>query len=161
MKKEIDNTVKKALKKLIAEEFLAWQLYIQMIAASKLEESGFAPLFNDLAIDEFDDHYNKLLNFAKIYDCDVPCTNDEYQKYADKKLVKLFNFSIKKNKESIYYIDIALKSEELAIYSYEEILNIDNLDDDFFRLINPIYYEECEHYSRLNTLKIQAECKYI
>ena len=154
------NKINRELRKLISEEFLAWQLYTQFIFAAAPEEgAGFAGLFAEIAKDELDDHLNKLVSYAKQNGYDVPCTNEEYQKYAGDEIVKQFTTKIKKNEDLCYYIDEAIAAEEAAIQSYAETLEVDELPDDLYQIILEIYYEESEHLRDLTTLKFAAECE--
>lgn len=161
MKDGLDRKVNKELQKLISEEFLAWQLYSQFIWAADLEDSvQFAGLFSEIARDEMDDHLNKLVSYAKQRGYDVPCTNEEYLKYAGEPCTKQFKTKIKKAEDLCYYIDEAIEAEQHAVSSYEASMNVDEIPDDLYQILLQIYYEEIEHLSDLRTLKFTAECEF-
>lgn len=157
----ITNTVKYILKKLISEEFLAWQFYRSLLWSANFNISKkLEILFLDIANDELNDHLTKLVNYAKSYNINIPCTNEEYQKYANKKIVKQFLTKIKRNKDINFYIDEVILAEQEAILSYENAIKEEELPDDLYRLLLEIYYEEQDHLSDLNTLKYTVECEY-
>lgn len=145
----------KALKRLISEEWLASHLYEQMILACPGNERPIiTDIFSQIEDDEHNDHYSKLINFALANTIiDIPCKVSEYERYADEKLVRIVN-KMSKGKDVKYYIDLALESEELAINTYSEILNDENVLDDVKRLILEMYYDEVDHLSTLKSLSI-------
>ena len=162
--KKMDDRVKnynqRILKKLISEEYIAWNLYMQCIWVAETEISMLIQgIFTEIANDEFSDHMKKLIDFAKAYDLDVPYKMEQYEKYADENLVKLMP-KIKKSDNISYYLDLMIEAEKLAIVSYEEAIDKNGLNDDLYSLILNIYYEECGHLNDLNTVKFTAECEY-
>lgn len=150
----IDNKTKKALYRLISEEWIAATMYEQMVLACIPEErSVIHDLFLQTASDEKNDHYTKLVNFALEQGVEIPCKMSEYSKYALKEVVKQFE-TWKKNKDAGYYIDEGIRSEQLAVSSYIEILNDEDVCDCLKSFLLEIYYDEIEHLSNLNTLKL-------
>lgn len=151
---KLDKKTEKALCKLISEEWIAATLYEQMVLACKSEERNVIhDLFLQTADDERNDHYAKLVRFAIEKDVEIPCSLKDYAKYAAKSVVKQFD-NWKKNKDAGYYIDEGIVSEQDAILSYTEILNDEDVCDCLKGLILEFYYDELEHLSNLNTLKL-------
>lgn len=156
-----DRQVKKQLFKLISEEFLAWQFYTQLTWAADAEVSlQFKELFDTIAVDEFNDHLTKLISYCTANSYDIPCTNEEYLKYASEDIAKQFQSAIKRHKDVLYYINIAIEAENSAIQSYQQTLNEGNLPDDLNSIVLQNYYDEQEHLQDLTTIKFAAECKY-
>lgn len=148
----LDNNTKKALFKLISEEWIAATMYEQMILGCKAEDRHYIDkLFNETAEDERNDHYYKLVMFASQFDVKIPCKIEDYKKYAAQDVVKQFD-SWKKDKDAKYYIEQVILAEEYAIISYNEVLNDEKIDDNFKRLLLDMYYDEIEHLAQFKTL---------
>ena len=157
-KPEISKKSALALKRLISEEFIAWQLYVQFVLAAKPAESAaISSLFTETANDELYDHHSKLVKIARDYGLSIPCTNADYQKYASPDAVKQLNTKVQKGKDLMFYVDEAIKSEEYAILSYAAALEIEGLPEDVRVLLLEIFYEEQQHLADLTTFKFSAE----
>lgn len=100
----------------------------------------------------------ELIKWCKTYDYDIPCSEKEFKKYADPKIYKIVQ-DLKKNQDAVYYIQEAIKQENLSIKSYKNALNTKNLCEftDLQSLLWNIYYEEEEHLSELNSSLIAIE----
>ena len=151
---EINKQTKKAVCKLISEEWIAANLYEQMILGCSSDDRHIIQdLFIKTSSDEKNDHYAKLINYAAENDIDIPCKMSDYTKYAAESVVKQYE-NWKKGRDASYYIEQALISEVDAINSYTEIINDDNICESLKRLILEIYYDEVEHHSLFSTLNI-------
>ena len=145
-------SVQKILNKLISEEIAASMFYNGcMIAAEDKTNEAFNKLFSTIADDELNDHYNKLKNWAVANDYSVPFKLKDYNKYAEESIKQLEN--LKKNKDLSYYVDEAIKSEQMALSSYVEALENDSVPYDLNALMMQNYYDECEHYDNLSFMK--------
>lgn len=159
--------VQKALNKLISEEWLAGNTYMLFVSALDREDRNYKAVreaFFDTAVDELQDHMKSLLDFALSYGYDMPSTFSEFKKYADKEDVKLFE-TFKKGKDSAHYLELAIKAEERAIKSYEDVL--ENLEElavltELQGILRNNYYDEAEHLESFNFLKytIDAQLDY-
>lgn len=152
----IDKKLQDAVRKLISEEYFAYQLYLFSKMAVKKEDRGVLfDLFTTIATDELDDHMKMLIDWCVEYNVDVPCSEAEFKKYADKKVSRQV-LQLKKNKDAGYYLDEARKSEELAIASYKEVLNGEDVCQftDLQSILWKIYYEEAEHLRDIDTTNI-------
>jgi ferritin-like protein len=86
---KMNNKTKKALYKLISEEWLAANMYESMVLGCKAEaRATIDKIFMTTADDEKNDHHLKLVRYAIQMDVDVPCRMDEYSKYAEEAVVK-------------------------------------------------------------------------
>ena len=152
----VDKKLQDAVRKLISEEYFAYQLYLSSKMAVKKEERGVLfDLFTTIATDELDDHMKMLIDWCVEYNVDVPCSEVDFKKYADKKVSRQV-LQLKKNKDAGYYLDEARKSEELAIASYKEVLNGEDVCQftDLQSILWKIYYEEAEHLRDIDTTRI-------
>ena len=148
-----DAKIQKILNKLISEEVIANSFYIGCIAAAcKCQKAVISDMFVEIAVDELDDHYKKLCEWAIANDYSVPFKFKDYEKIAEKKTVEQFN-SLKEEQEASYYVAEAIKSEEEAIKSYNEALEYDDLPQDLNAILLQNKYDEIEHYENLDTLK--------
>lgn len=157
MKKKNDETfnpkVQKLLSKLISEEQIASEFYRGCIKATcPCQSAEFGSIFSEIAKDELDDHAAKLIAYAIENDYDVPFKYKDYEKYAEDKVVKQFN-ALKTGEKTKYYISEAVKSEELAIKSYDEAIHTEDIPYDVVSLLYQNYYDELEHYSKLKILE--------
>lgn len=145
-------SVQKTLNKVISEEIIANIFYNACIlAVEDKTNNAFNKLFSTIAEDELNDHYQKLKNWAIKNDYTVPFKLKELSKYAETSVKQLEN--LKKNKDLEYYVDEAIKSEQLALASYTEVLENDEIPYDLNALIIQIYYDEQEHLERLSFMK--------
>ena len=159
--------VQKALNKLISEEWLAGNTYTLFASSVDRSDRNYMAVkeaFVDTAVDELQDHMKSMLDFALGYRYDIPSTFAEFKKYADKEDVKLFE-SFKKGKDSAYYLELAIESEERAIKSYEEVM--EGIDDlvllpELQAILKNNYYDEVEHLDSFKFLKytIDAQLDY-
>ena len=144
--------IQKALNKLISEEIIASEQYIgSIVATCTCQSSEFAQMFEDIADDEYDDHYKKLVEYAIANDYDVPFKWKDYEKHADPKAFRLLS-SLKTGEKTKYYIEKAVESEKLAVESYMQIAQDPDLPYEFTSICWQIYYDEVEHLSKLAIL---------
>lgn len=148
--------IQKALNKLISEEWIAGNFYMQMVLACDPDErSVIADLFRTISNDEINDHLKELVEWAISHGYDVPAKISDFKKYASKDDVKrLDNFKAKQKAD--YYLEEAAKSEEAAMKSYTDALNIEGLVEltDLQSLLWHIYYDEEEHLRNVKTAMI-------
>jgi len=119
MKKNEESLVSPKLQKvvqaMISEEYFAYQLYFFSRFAVKAEDRGvLADMFAQLGADELDDHLKDLVEWCAEYNVDVPATEAEFRRAAARPMQKIVS-DLKKNQDAGYYIDQAIKQEELAI----------------------------------------------
>lgn len=154
--------VQKLLNKLISEEWLAGNTYLLFKTAISKEDpniNSIVQAFDETAVDELSDHMAKLVDFAIQFGYDVPSTFKEFKRFADKNDFELFE-SFKKDKDSNYYLDQSILSEQRAIASYNKaIAQMDDVYDynGFQALLKTIYYDEVEHLETFKFLKYQVE----
>ena len=152
----VDKKLQDAVKRLISEEYFAYQLYLFSKMAVKKEDRGVLfQLFTEIAQDELDDHMKTLIDWCIEYNVDIPCSEAEFKKCAAVKISRQVS-QLKKNKDAAYYLEEARKSEELAIASYKEVLDKDGVCQftDLQSILWKIYYEETEHLQKIDTAKI-------
>lgn len=153
--KQIEKTTKKvqaALNKLISEEWLSGMAYVNMIAlCDPTEVDLISKSLEKLANDEIQDHFMKLMYFALYNGYKIPLSIKDCKKFADKTLVKIFN-KLKRQEDAKYYILNVVDAEDIAVASYEQMLNDTEYPDEFLSLIRPIYHEEREHVDEIRTL---------
>lgn len=161
MKKEEMTTeekaIQKTLNKIMSEEMLAHMLYMGCIVATcKCKAVVFEKLFIEIAEDELNDHFINLKKWAVANDFEVPFKMKDYIKYApecNKQLDK-----IKMYEDPLYYIDEAIKSEQFAIASYEEVLqDTTNIPYELNAIMLQNYYDELEHLDDLMIMKYAIE----
>lgn len=163
--KLFNSKIQKILNTLISEEIVATDFYSACTKATfKDQVDKFGKMFVDIANDEKLDHASALIKFAIDNDYDVPFKYKDYEKYANEKMFKLFN-NLKSGEKTKYYIEQAIKSEELAIESYTEAMKIEDTPYELYQILMQNYYDEIEHLSKLNTLadalKAKVNLKYI
>ena len=152
-----NKKVQAILNKLISEEVIANQFYIGCIAAAcKCQKALFNDMFVEIAVDELDDHCKNLCQWAIENDYSVPYKFKDYEKFADAKVVKQFD-KLKDDQEATYYIQEAIYSENLALKSYEQAMQYDELPQDLNAILLQNYYDEVDHAEKLQTLKIAVE----
>jgi len=123
------------LNKLISEEIIAHDQYIgSIVATCKCQSDEFAEMFVDIANDEYDDHFKKLVEYAIANDYDVPYKYKDYEKYADPKVFKLLN-SLKSGEKTKYYIAQAVEAEKFAVEGYLTIAQDQDLPYDFTSIL--------------------------
>jgi hypothetical protein len=67
-----------------------------------------------------------LIAWCIEHEINVPCNVNEFEKYADPRVVKQLN-TLKKHKDARYYIDEGIKSEQYALESYRNALELDEV----------------------------------
>ena len=151
--------LQKVVQAMIAEEYFAYQLYFFSRFAVKAEDRGvLADMFAQIAADELEDHMKELVEWCAEYKVDVPATEAEFKRAAAKPIQKVVA-DLKKNKDAGYYIDQAIKQEELAIQSYKEALDEDEVCQftDLQATLWHIFYDENDHLRNLTTAKTAYE----
>lgn len=98
--------------------------------------------------------------FALYNGYKIPLSVKDCKKFSNKTLVKIAS-SLKKDRDAKYYIMNVMDAEDLAITSYEEMLNDPELPDEFLSLIRPIYHEEREHMDGIRTLCIANDASIL
>ena len=152
-------TLQKAVQKLIAEEYSAYQLYFFSKFAVKAEDRGvIVDLFDQIAADELNDHLKTLAEWCAEYGVDIPATESDFKKAGSKPMQKIVS-DLKKNKDAGYYLEQAVKQEELAMKSYKDVLENSEVSQftDLQSALWHIYYDEAEHMQNLNTAIIAYE----
>lgn len=142
-----NDKIQKALNKLISEEWIAGNLYRQMVLACDPEDRlVIKDVFLTISSDEINDHMTSLIEWAISHGYDVPAKTSEFMKYASAADVKQFE-KFKTKQKADYYISEAVKSEESAIKSYEEALNIPGIVEytDLQSILWHIFYDEEKH----------------
>ena len=146
---KIAKTTQKVLNKVISEEILATALYEGSLGNVKPDEMFLIEeKFSEIAKDERDDHLASLVKYATVNGYEVPFKSSEVNKHAAKKLVSLVN-GVKSKQDAVYYIEKAIKSEEDAVESYEDVLS-EEVADDLKPLLLKLYYEELQHLDELD-----------
>lgn len=143
------------LNKVISEEWIAGNLYRQMILGCSADNrSVIKSLFSTIASDELNDHMTSLIDWAIEHGYDVPSKISEFTKYAKADATQLEKF--KTNQTADYYIAEALKSEQSAVESYTAALDIPEIVNftDLQSLLWHIFYDEQEHITNLNSALI-------
>ena len=119
--------LQRAVQKLIAEEYYAYQLYFFSKYAVKSEDRlVLANLFGQIAADELDDHMKSLVEWCYEYGVDVPATEREFKSAVSKEFFNVVD-RIKKGQDARYYLDVALKLEEMSMDSYKTVLEMDDV----------------------------------
>lgn len=122
----LDN-IRKEIYKLISEEYFAYQLYIfSKLAVNSEYINSISQLFDKIAIDEFNDHMLNLVKWCRDQQFDVPCSEKDFKSFANPETYKIIQ-NLKKNEDALYYVDEAIKSEELAIESYKKAIETKDL----------------------------------
>ena len=148
--KELNKKVQATLNKLISDEWFAGQIYrnFVMIVDPKQRQAIHDEML-DVASDEINDHYKKLVEYAISNGYDVPASYLEIKKFADSADVKLFEKTIR-NKDAKYYVKLGIDSEKRAIEAYEEALNAKEVlaDVELEMILKNNYYDELDHLSK-------------
>jgi len=153
---ETEKKVQKVIGKLISEEWIATELYRSLvISCSEDARMTIAKMFHANADEEYLDHFTKLVNFAISGGLEIPCRFEEYAKKADERAVKLMKF--KKGGDAEYCIGVAIESEELAVESYAEVLNDEEIPQEVKARVFEMYYDEIEHLNNLKTLLLATK----
>jgi ferritin-like protein len=83
----VDKKLQDAVRKLISEEYFAYQLYLfSKMAVKKEDRCVLFDLFTTIATDELDDHMKTLIDWCVEYNVDVPCSEAEFKKCAATKV---------------------------------------------------------------------------
>lgn len=147
------SKVQKLLNKLISEETIAHDFYVgAAMAACKCQRESFGNTFIDIADDEFNDHCKHLVEWADVHNYTVPFKYKDYERYASETSVRLLN-SLKRDRNADYYIEQATKVELDAIESYKTALELDDVPEDLYALLQSIYFDELQHLETLQTMK--------
>lgn len=152
----VGKKLQDSVRRLISEEYYAYQLYLFSRLAVKSEDRGaIFDLFVEIAEDELDDHMNTLIGWCNEYGVDIPCTEREFKKYASPAISKQVS-DLKKGKDAAYYLSEAVKSEEAAIASYKKVLELPEVHEftDLQSAFWKIFYDENEHLQNLKTARI-------
>lgn len=155
----MDKDIQKALNKLISEEWIASNMYQQMIFGCIPEERGVIyELFTSIANDEMHDHMKSLVDWCMQHAYDIPCKTAEFKRYASAADVKLLD-TFKTKQNAAYYIEKAIESEKSAIESYKAVIDSGNIAQftDLQSIIWNNYYDEQEHLEKLNSALIAYE----
>lgn len=156
---DISTKLQKTLKKLISEEWIAYQLYLYSRLAVKRDElTAIDELFKEIGNDELNDHMKNLIEWCIKYEINVPCNVKEFEKYADPRVVKQLN-TLKKHKGARYYIDEGIKSEQYALESYRNALELDEVSQypELQSELWHIFYDEAEHQQMLYTAQYAVD----
>jgi ferritin-like protein len=149
-----DPVLEKKVRGLIADEYIAWQEYFLMKHALLEDKSEAAALFLKNADDELNDHYEKLVNWAKASQFKIPVTLSEIRDSANSPFIAL-----SQDMSVFDFIKIAIKSEELAISAYADAIefarmtNKDNSLQELLVILYSNYGDEKEHREDLQLLK--------
>jgi len=111
--------------------------------------------FTDIAKDELEDHYAKLIEYAESHGYNYPIGYKELSKHVNDKTIKMFE-SIKKGEDPMTYVRMALESEVDAVKSYSEALQIIepvDYNSDLKVILMNNYYDENEHFETLKFLE--------
>lgn len=148
--KELNKKIQATLNKLISDEWFAGQIYrnFVMIVDPKQRQAIHDEML-DVASDEINDHYKKLVEYAISNGYDVPASYSEIKKFADSDDVKLFEKTAR-NKDAKYYVKLGIDSEKRAIEAYEEALNTKDVlaDVELEMILKNNYYDEIDHLSK-------------
>ena len=147
-----NKLVQKYLNKLIAEEFTANMLYKALATNIKFrkEDKSVVSIFTEIAQDEYQDHYNVLVNYALTNGYIFPVSYSDLEKHSEK-CTKQLN-SVSKKTDIKACVKLAIQSELDAIESYEDAINQENIPYDLNSILVHNYYDEIEHLNKLQTL---------
>lgn len=151
--------IQKAIDKLVSDEWFAGQTYKQFILLMDAESRrAVSELFNDIAVDELDDHYKSLVDFAVANGFTVPTTYSEMKKLADKEDVKLFENG-KRDQSTDYYLKKGIEAEKRAIEEYEKYIDAEELNEvpELQMVVRNNYYDEQDHLEKLEFSKDSLE----
>lgn len=150
---EDGKKIQKTLNKLISEEIVAKDIYIGAIMAASGEEGRkFQGLFAHIAKDELEDHAKNLICWAKANGFSVPFKYADYQKFSNGDLCRILA-KIKPDQNALQYVDMAIKSEHLAIQSYEDELRNSAVPYELRTILYKNLTDEKEHLDQLMTLQ--------
>ena len=152
-----EKSNQKIINKIISEGFISNSFFNGCVSScSKDQCKIIEKMFMDIATKEFDNGYIQINKFAYYNDFDVPFKFKDYEKYANEKIVKIFN-SLKKDENVEYYVEKAIEFQSLIIESYQEYLQDIDVNIELNALILRNYYSECETLDKLNTLLISIK----
>jgi ferritin-like protein len=152
----VGKKLQDAVRCLVAEEYYAYQLYfMSRLAVRPGDRPTVSELFAVIAADEMDDHMKTLIEWCSEYGVEFPCTEKDFKKHARAAVQKQVS-ALKKNQDAGYYIREALKSEELAMAAYRQVLDMPETCEftDLQGALWKIYYDEAEHLANLRTAGI-------
>lgn len=145
----INQKLQDLLNKLMAEEYIANQLYIMF--SYKIDK--YSDDFLKIAEDELDDHFKNLKKYAEEYGYSFPITLREILKYAGSDATEQYK-NIKNNQTNVYYFKESVKSEMAAVKSYKEALENSAIEEipGLENLLVGILYDEYEHLNKFKYL---------
>ena len=147
-----EKSNQKIINRVVSESFISNSFFNGCISAcSKDQCKIIEKMFTEIASREFENVYAKVNKFAYINGFDIPFKFKDYEKYANEKIVSIFN-SLKKDENIEYYVGKAIEFQALIIESYQEYLQDTDVDVELNALILRNYYSECETFDKLNTL---------
>lgn len=151
-----EKTIQTTLNKLISEEFVANLLYKSLYnkllfqKTKGLDDIESFKFLIDIAKDEYEDHYLKLVEYALRYNFKFPTNLKDIEKNSSSSIKQLD--SIKDDESPIYYINEAIKSEINSIKTYENVINSKQFPYELTSICTQIYYDEIEHLEKLKTV---------
>lgn len=147
-----EKSNQKIINRVVSESFISNSFFNGCISAcSKDQCKIIEKMFTEIASKEFENGYIKVNKFAYLNDFDVPFKFKDYEKYANEKIVKIFN-SLKNNENIEYYIEKAIEFQSLIVESYQEYLMNVDMDIELNALLLSNYYSECEISDKLKIL---------
>ena len=147
-----EKSNQKIINRVVSESFISNSFFNGCISAcSKDQCKIIEKMFTEIASREFENGYVKVNKFAYLNDFDVPFKFKDYEKYANEKIVKIFN-SLKNNENIEYYIEKAIEFQSLIVESYQEYLMNVDMDIELNALLLSNYYSECEISDKLKIL---------
>ena len=147
-----EKSNQKIINRIVSESFISNSFFNGCISAcSKDQCKIIEKMFTEIASREFENGYVKVNKFAYINGFDIPFKFKDYEKYANEKIVKIFN-SLKNNENIEYYIEKAIEFQSLIVESYQEYLSNVDMDIELNALLLNNYYSECETSDKLKIL---------
>lgn len=147
-----EKSNQKIINRVVSESFISNSFFNGCISACSKDQCKIIErMFTEIASKEFENGYIKVNKFAYLNDFDVPFKFKDYEKYANEKIVKIFN-SLKNNENIEYYIEKAIEFQSLIVESYQEYLKNVDMDIELNALLLSNYYSECETSDKLKIL---------
>lgn len=147
-----EKSNQKIINRVISESFISNSFFNGCISACSKDQCKIIErMFTEIASREFENGYIKVNKFAYLNDFVVPFKFKDYEKYANEKIVKIFN-SLKNNENIEYYIEKAIEFQSLIVESYQEYLMNVDMDIELNALLLSNYYSECEISDKLKIL---------
>ena len=147
-----EKSNQKIINRIVSESFISNSFFNGCISACSKDQCKIIDkMFTEIASREFENGYVKVNKFAYINGFDIPFKFKDYEKYANEKIVKIFN-SLKNNENIEYYIEKAIEFQSLIVESYQEYLSNVDMDIELNALLLNNYYSECETSDKLKIL---------